>query len=244
MKQITLVTGAGRGIGFAIAKKFAKQGHELVLLVQKKNQINLLKKKLDRISKIKKTYFCGDLRDIVFLKKIDKKVKKINNLINNAAQANTKYFTEVSYSELNDLIEVNLKVPFKLSQIFAKKMIKNNIKGCIVNISSQLGHIGAYNRSLYCMSKFALEGLNRAMAMDLAKHGIRSNTVAPTKTIVNQDERIKNSKRLNIIKNKIPLKKFSTTQQIAEIVYFLTTESSLSITGTSIISDGGWIAGK
>ena len=244
MKQITLVTGAGRGIGFSIAEKFAKEEHELILLVQDRNQINFLKKKLDKISKSKKIYFCGDLKNDKFLSMLNKKVKKINNLINNAAQANTDYFTNVSDKQLNNLIEVNLKAPFKLSQIFSKKMIKNKIKGCIVNITSQLGHMAAYNRSIYCMTKFGLEGLSKAMAMDLAKHGIRSNTVAPTKTIINQLERKKTVKRLNVIRNKIPLKKFSTTKQIAEIVYFLTTESSSSITGTSIVSDGGWTAGK
>jgi NAD(P)-dependent dehydrogenase (short-subunit alcohol dehydrogenase family) len=244
MRQITLVTGAGRGIGLAIAEKFAREDHELILLAQDKNQINFLKKKMSIISESKKIYFCGDLTNINFLLMLNKKVKKINNLINNAAQANIDYFTDVSNSALNNLIEINLKVPFKLSQIFAKKMIKNKIKGCIVNITSQLGHIAAYNRSLYCMTKFGLEGLSKAMAMDLAKHGIRSNTVAPTKTIVNQIERKKTAKRLNIIRNKIPLKKFSTAKQIAEIVYFLTTESSSSITGTSIVSDGGWTAGK
>ena len=94
------------------------------------------------------------------------------------------------------------------------------------------------------MTKFGLEGLTKSMAMDLGKYGIRVNTVAPTKTIVNQEERQKTKKRLNLIRNKIPLRKFSTTKEIASIVYFLTTESSSSITGTSIISDGGWTAGK
>ena len=94
------------------------------------------------------------------------------------------------------------------------------------------------------MSKFGLEGLNKALALDLGKYGIRSVAVAPTKTIVNQEERVKTKNRLKLIKNKIPLRKFSTTKQIAEIVYFLTTEMSSSITGSSIISDGGWTAGK
>ena len=123
-------------------------------------------------------------------------------------------------------------------------MIKNKIKGCIISLSSQLGHLGAYNRSVYCMTKFGLEGLTKSMAMDLGKYGIRVNTVSPTKTIINQEERYNTKKRLNLIRKKIPLKKFSTTKQIASIVYFLTTNSALSITGTSIISDGGWTAGK
>ena len=94
------------------------------------------------------------------------------------------------------------------------------------------------------MTKFGLEGLTKSMALDLGKYGIRVNTVAPTKTIVNQEERKKTKKRLNLIKKKIPLNKFSTTKQIADIVYFLTTKSAESITGTSIVSDGGWTSGK
>ncbi len=123
-------------------------------------------------------------------------------------------------------------------------MIKNKIKGCIIGLSSQLAHVGAFNRSIYCMTKFGLEGLTKAMAMDLGKYGIRVNTVSPTKTIINNNELSRKKKRLNIIKSKIPLKKFSTIEEIASIVYFLTTESASSITGTSILSDGGWTAGK
>ena len=243
MKKTTLITGAGRGIGKAIALKFGKENHSLILLVYKNQQ----KKELSNILKKKKIDFkiiVGDLKNSKFINSLNKKIKKIDNLINNAGAANNKYFTDVTENDLNNMIEINLKAPFRLSQIFAKKMIRNKIKGCIVHITSQLGHIGAYNRSIYCMSKFGLEGLNKAMALDLANYGIRSITVAPTKTIVNQNERFKTKKRLNLIKKKIPLKKFSTTKQIAEIVYFLTTEKSFSITGSSIISDGGWSAGK
>ena len=141
------------------------------------------------------------------------------------------------------MIKINLSTTFRIKQIFAQKMIKK-IKGSIINLSSQLGHIGAYNRSLYCMSKFALEGLTKSMALDLGKYGIRVNTVSPTKTIVKQNEMNKQTKRLKIIKSKIPLNKFSTIEEIASIVYFLTTKEASSITGTSIISDGGWTAGK
>ena len=123
-------------------------------------------------------------------------------------------------------------------------MIKSNKGGLIINISSQLGHVGAHNRTLYCMTKFGLEGLTKAMALDLAKHKIRVNTISPTKTIVNKNEERLFKKRLSTIKKKIPLGSFSTKEQIADIAFFLSTESAYSITGTSIISDGGWTAGK
>lgn len=243
MRKKTLITGAGRGIGEQIALKFGSEKHDLTLLIQKKEQYPNIMKKLKKYN-IKVDCFIGDLKNQKFLDFLSKKVNKIDNLINNAALANTKHFLKVTHKELDDITNVNLKTIFKLSQIFSKKMIKNKIKGNIINISSQLGHVGGYNRTGYCMTKFGLEGLTKSMAMDLGKYGIRVNTVAPTKTIVNQEERQKTKKRLNLIRNKIPLRKFSTTKEIASIVYFLTTESSSSITGTSIISDGGWTAGK
>ena len=93
------------------------------------------------------------------------------------------------------------------------------------------------------MSKFALEGLTKSMSLDLSKYKIRVNTISPTKTIINNKKR-KESTKLKFIKSKIPLKKFSTVQEIAGIAYFLTTEEAQSITGTTIATDGGWTAGK
>ena len=243
MKKITLITGAGRGIGKEIAIKFGEENHILFLLIQKKQQEKELIKILTK-KKIEFSILVGDLKNKKFIKSLDNKIPSVDNLINNAAIANTKYFTSVSRKELDNIVDVNLKSIFEVSQIFSKKMIKKKIKGNIINISSQLGHTAAYNRSAYCMTKFGLEGLTKAMALDLAKYGIRVNTIAPTKTIVNQEELSKTKKRLNIIKNKIPLKKFSTVKEIAGIAYFLTSEAANSITGTSIISDGGWTSGK
>ncbi len=239
----TLITGASRGIGEEIAIKFASQNHDLILLIKNKEKYSSLIKKIKKFN-VKVKCFIGDLKDRKFLDLINKKVKSVDNLVNNAAMANTKHFLKVTQKELDDLMDVNLKSIFTLSQILSKKMIKYKIRGNIINISSQLGHVGANNRSIYCMSKFGLEGLTKSMAMDLGKHGIRVNTVAPTKTIVNKEEKTKTRKRLNIIKKKIPLRKFSTTKEIASIVFFLTTDAASSITGTSIISDGGWTSGK
>lgn len=242
-KKVTLISGAGRGIGKAIALEFAKNDHDLVLLIKKQSE-TLELKKIAKKYKITAKIFVGDLRSSKFLKILEKKVIYVDNLINNAAMANTKFFLDVKDSDINNLLDVNLKAIFKLSQIFSKKMIKNKIQGNFVCLSSQLGHIGAHNRTLYCLTKFGLEGLIKALALDLAKFGIKVKGVCPTKTIVNSDELVKTPKRLNIIRNKIPLKKFSTVEQIAAIVFFLTTKAADSITGTSIISDGGWTAGK
>ena len=191
--EITLITGAGSGIGLAIADKFYKKNHNIILLVKTFNQKKDLEKRYNK--KLVKIYH-GDLSNNLFLNQI------------------------------------------------SKKMIKKKIKGSIINLSSQLGHIGAYNRTVYCSSKFAVEGFTKAAAMDLGKYGIRINTIAPTKTIVNEKELIFTKKRLTIIKNKIPLKKFTEKEDIAELCLFLTSSASKNITGSSIKIDGGWTAGK
>ena len=243
MKKKTLITGAGQGIGKAIAEKFAKEGNDLYLLVRKKTEIKSLKL-LETKYNVKVAVYAGDLRNNNFILKLNKEIPYVDNLINNAAMANKKFFLDVTNKDLDNLLSVNLKSIYKLSQIFSKKMIKKKVKGTIVSLSSQLGHVGAYNRTLYCLTKFGLEGFTKSLALDLAKFGIRVVTVAPTKTIVDESEYKKTPKRLKYIRKKIPLNQFSTKEQIASIVYFITTNSASSITGTSIISDGGWTAGK
>lgn len=242
MKDIyTLISGAGRGIGEEISKEFYKNGHYLYLLIHKKKDLIRIKK---LFSPKRVRLFLGDINDINFIKKISKEIPYVNNLINNAATTNKKFFLDVTLKDIDGIMNTNFRSAFILSQIFSKKMIKNKIKGCIINIGSQLGKIGAYNRSIYCSSKFALEGLTKSSSLDLAKFGIRVVGVNPTKTLVNENEIRLQKNRLKIIKNKIPLKKFSTKKEIAEISYFLTTKSANSITGTSLIVDGGWTAGR
>ena len=237
----TLITGAGRGIGLSIAEKFYNENHSLVLLVKDKIQKKILEKKFDK--KIVKIFF-GDLSNYNFIKKISKKITYVDNLVNNAATRNGDHFHKVRKKDFDHLINLNFKSLFFLTQIFTKKMIKKKIKGSIINLSSQLGHVGAYNRTAYCASKFAVEGFTKAAALDLGKYGIRINTIAPTKTIVNEKELLFTKKRLAIIKNKIPSKKFTEKEDIAELCLFLTSSASKNITGSSIKIDGGWTAGK
>ena len=240
-KEITLITGAGSGIGLAIADKFYKENHNLVLLVKTLNQKKDLEKKYDKESV---RIYHGDLSKNLFLNQISKKISYVHNLINNAASRNDDHLFKVKKKDLDYLMNLNFKSTFLMTQIFTKKMIKNKIKGSIINLSSQLGHIGAYNRTVYCSSKFAVEGFTKAAAMDLGKYGIRINTIAPTKTIVNEKELLFTKKRLAIIRNKIPSKKFTEKEDIAELCLFLTSNASKNITGSSIKIDGGWTAGK
>ena len=144
-KEITLITGAGSGIGLAIANKFYKENHNLVLLVKTLNQKKDLEKRYDKKSV---RIYHGDLSKNLFLNQISKKISYVHNLINNAASRNDDHLFEVKKKDLDYLINLNFKSTFLMTQIFSKKMIKK--KGSIINLSSQLGHIGAYNRTVYC----------------------------------------------------------------------------------------------
>ncbi|MDC1153794.1 SDR family NAD(P)-dependent oxidoreductase [Candidatus Pelagibacter sp.] len=238
--KTTLITGAGRGIGLSIAEKFYKENHKLILLVRDKAQEKKLKKKFNK-NQVK--IFSGDLSNYNFIKKISSKIKYVNNLINNAGTRNSDHFHNVKKKDFDYLLELNFKSIYFLTQFITKKMVKYNIKGSIINLSSQLGHLGAYNRTAYCSSKFAIEGFTKSTALDLSKFGIRINSIAPTKTISEENNKLNSKKRLNLIKKKIPLKTFTQKEDIAKICFFLTSSASKNITGTSIKVDGGWTAG-
>jgi 3-oxoacyl-[acyl-carrier protein] reductase len=136
-KLKTLITGANYGIGREITEKFAKEKHDLVLLVRNKSGIKDLKL-LEKKHEIKVKILVGDLRNLNFINKLNK-ISYVDNVINNAAMSNAKYFSNVSEKDFDNLIKVNLRAIFKISQIFSKKMIKNKIKGTIISLSSQLG---------------------------------------------------------------------------------------------------------
>tara|TARA_A100001011_G_scaffold230285_1_gene238391 strand:- start:12 stop:740 length:729 start_codon:yes stop_codon:yes gene_type:complete len=239
--KTTLITGAGSGIGLAISDKFYDEKHNLILLVKTlKQKINLKRKYNSKFVRV----YNGDLAKYSFIKKISKNISHVDNLINNAADRNGDHLFKVKKKELDYLIDLNFKSVFLLTKIFTEKMVKKKIKGSVVNISSQLGHIGAINRTAYCSTKFAIEGFTKSAAMDLGKYGIKINTIAPTKTIVNNKELLLNKQRLKIIKSKIPSGKFSKKEDIAELCLFLTSSFAHNITGSSLKIDGGWTAGK
>ena len=199
--------------------------------------------RLQKIFNVKIKILVGDLRNSKFIRKLSKINLKIDNVINNAAGENQKHFLAISEKELNDMLSINLKSTFLISQIFAKKMIKYKIKGNIISISSQLGHIAAYNRSIYCMTKFGLEGLTKGMSIDLAKYNIRVNTVCPTFVVTPMTKKFLKSKKFKKeVLGNIPLGKFAELSDVSSAAVFLASDAASMITGTSLLVDGGWTA--
>ncbi|MBD1171844.1 SDR family oxidoreductase [Pelagibacterales bacterium SAG-MED04] len=172
------------------------------------------------------------------------KIKIIDILVNNAGTNIPEPFENIKQSSMNYLVDLNLKAAFNVAQLVVKKMIKNKKRsGSIINMSSQLGHVGMIGRNVYNMTKFGIEGLTKGMGVELAKKNIRVNSVAPTFVETPMVKRFfKNNKFKKLVLEKIPVGKVATESDVATTVCFLASSASSMITGTSIIIDGGWTA--
>ena len=150
---------------------------------------------------------------------------------------------EVSEGDYDAVLDLNVKAAFFVAQGCVKRMLAERVTGSLIHIGSQMGHVGGPNRSLYCASKWALEGMSKAFALDLAPHGIRSNTIAPTfiETPLTkpffEDEAFKAS-----VLTKIKLGRIGTVEDLMGAAIFLASDASALMTGASLVVDGGWTA--
>ena len=181
------------------------------------------------------------------LKNIINKQPKIDILVNNAGTNIPEHFTKVKTKNMERLVKLNTIAAFNLAQLSSIKMIKTKnrkkIGGAIVNMSSQMGHVGGRIRSVYNMNKFGIEGLTKGMAIDLAEYNIRVNSVAPTFVVTPMTKNfLKNKKFKRDTLNSIPLGRFAEMSEIASAVVFLASDAASMITGTSLLVDGGWTA--
>ncbi len=241
--KYALVTGAGKGLGRACSLALAEAGATVIVLSRTMSDLNKLEKDFKKIKgKLIKVH-C-DVMNYKELQDKLKKIKIIDILINNAGSNIPEPFEKIKQDSMNYLVDLNLKAAFNVAQLVVKKMLKNKKRpGSIINMSSQLGHVGMSGRNIYNMTKFGIEGLTKGMGVELAKKNIRVNSVAPTfveTPMVKQFFKNKKFKKLAI--GKIPLGKVATESDVATTVCFLASSASSMITGTSIIIDGGWTA--
>jgi NAD(P)-dependent dehydrogenase (short-subunit alcohol dehydrogenase family) len=178
------------------------------------------------------------------LKENLEKIKIIDILVNNAGTNIPEPFEKIKQENMNYLVDLNLKAAFNVAQLVVKKMLKNKKRaGSIINMSSQLGHVGMAGRNVYNMTKFGIEGLTKGMGVELAKYNIRVNTVAPTFVATSMVKRFfKNKEFKKLALSNIPMGKLATESDVATSVCFLASSASSMVTGTSILVDGGWTA--
>ena len=244
--KIALVTGAGKGIGKACAIALAEAGANLIILSRTKSDLDKVKK-IILILKRKCTSYVCDVSNYDELKSVFNKISSLDILVNNAGTNRPENFIKVKKEDLDYLVDLNIKASFHVAQMGTKVMLKSKkrkkIGGSIINMSSQLGKVGAPNRSVYSMTKFGIEGLTRGMAIDLAKDNIRVNTVCPTYVETPMVKNFFKDKKFKdtVLKN-IPLNRLATESDIATAVVYLSSNASSIITGSSLVVDGGWTA--
>ena len=181
------------------------------------------------------------------IKKLINSQKRIDVVVNNAGTNIPEHFTKVKKSNMEYLVKVNTIASFNIAQLSALKMIELKTRkktgGVIINMSSQMGHVGGPIRSVYNMNKFGLEGLTKGMSIDLAKYNIRVNTICPTFVVTPMTKKfLKDKKFMKEVLGNIPLGKFAELSDIASAVVFLASDQASMITGTSLLVDGGWTA--
>ena len=244
--KIALVTGAGKGLGKACAIALAEAGAKVIILSRTKSDLVSVSKIIKKTKGSSKSFVC-DVTKVEEFKNILKKINRLDILVNNAGNNRPEHFTKVNQKNMEYLTNLNMKAAFNVAQICSQKMVqaknRKKIGGSIIHMSSQLGKVGCEGRNVYNMNKFGIEGLARGMAIELAPHNIRVNTVCPTFVETPMVKKFfKNKKFKNKMLKNIPLGRVAKESDVATAVAFLAADSSEMITGTSLIVDGGWTA--
>jgi NAD(P)-dependent dehydrogenase (short-subunit alcohol dehydrogenase family) len=235
--KIVLITGAARGIGRATAIEFAKQDAKVIAVSRTEDDLNDLQKEYPNNIEIWPFDITGD----AFFKEMST-LKKLDVCINNAGINRPKLIEDVDDETLDLMLNLNVRATFRTSK-HAVKIMKNNNQGVIINVTSQMGHIGSPTRTVYCLTKHAVEGLTKALAVEVAPSNIRVCSIAPTfadtpmTKPMFEDEKFK-----NFVYGMIPMKKLVDVQDIVDGILYLCSPQAKMITGTSLLIDGGWTA--
>src|SRR5687767_15263767 len=242
--RTALVTGAGRGIGRACAVALAQAGAEVWLAARTRDEIEDAAAEIRGAGGKARAEVC-DVTNSKQVTNLVTSMSALDILVNNAGTNIPEPFVEVSEAHLDQLLSLNVRAAFLVAQAAAKKMLEGKTRGgAIINMSSQMGHVGAVNRTVYCLTKHALEGLTKAMALELAPHGIRVVSVAPTfvETPMYKKMRAAKPEMEKWVTDRIPMGKAGHPDDVAAAVVFAASPAASLVTGTSLVVDGGWTA--
>lgn len=234
--KTALVTGSGRGIGRACAEGLANAGARVVAVARSGADLAELRgHESGRIETIE-----ADVTSDRFIEQVEQ-IEGLDILVNNAGGNRPQAFVEVDTDSLDFMLDLNVRAAFRVAQASARSMLARGRHGAIINMSSQMGHVGSPNRTVYCMTKHAIEGLTRAMAVELAPKGIRVNSVAPTfvETPLTRPM-LEDPEFRDFVFGMIPLRQLASYDDIVDAVLYLV--SADMVTGHSLRVDGGWTA--
>lgn len=237
-----VVTGAGRGIGAACAQALARAGAEVTLVARSAGELEAVAAGI-RSEGARVHVAPADITDPEQVGRVIGAMERVDVVVNNAGTDRPTAFLDVTPELLDELYAVNVKGTFLVSQAAVRRMIAAGTGGSIINMSSQLGLVGSPFETAYCAAKFGVEGLTRAMAVELGGRGIRVNSVAPTVVETPRTAAaLANESLRSMIIGRIPLGRLATPEDVAAAVVFLASPAASMITGVTVPVDGGWVA--
>jgi NAD(P)-dependent dehydrogenase (short-subunit alcohol dehydrogenase family) len=237
-----LVTGAGRGIGLAAASALADAGAHVTLLARTRGEVEAGAAAIGGRHQ-KAEALVLDVTDLPAMQRAIARAGPFNILVNNAGTNRPKMLLDVTVEDFDAIMDLNVRAAYFVVQAVARRLIEAAQAGSIINVSSQMGQVGAARRSVYCASKHAMEGFTKAMAIELAPHNIRVNTLGPTflETPLTKPF-FENSAFKSEVLAKIKLGRLGTVEDVLGAILFLASDASALVTGTSLLVDGGWTA--
>ncbi len=244
--RAALVAGAGRGIGRSAAIALAHAGAEVWLVARTAGDLDAAVSEIKSGGGRAHAVVC-DVTDAAAVTRAVATLPALDVLVNNAGTNIPELFVNVSEAHLDKVLNLNIRAMFITAQAAVKKMLEAPDRkargGVVINITSQMGHVGAPTRTVYCMTKHAIEGLTKALAVELAPHNIRVNSIAPTflETPLTAPM-FARPEFAKWVMERIPLGRLGQLDEVAASVVYVASDAAALMTGTSLVIDGGWTA--
>ena len=237
-----LVTGGGRGIGLAAASALAEAGAHVTLAARTAQEIEDAAAAI-RARGQQADALPLDVTDIDATRAALAAREPFQILVNNAGMNRPAMLADVKVEDFDAIFSLNVRAAFFMAQTVATRLIAAKLPGSIINISSQMGHVGAARRTVYCASKHAMEGFTKAMAIELAPHNIRVNSLGPTFLETPMTKPFFENKAFrDEVLGKIKLGRLGQLEDLTGAIVFLASDASSLMTGSALVLDGGWTA--
>ncbi len=237
-----LITGGSRGIGLAAAEALAAYGAHVTIVARPSPDLNAAVERLQADGRSVDGLEL-DVNNTAGVRSAIAERDPFDILVNNAGTNQPVTFLEVTEAQYDTIMTLNVRAAYFAAQAVAQRLAAAGRPGSIINVSSQMGHVGAATRTVYCASKWAMEGMTRAMAVDLAPHGIRVNTLCPTFIETPLARRMLASEKFRSeVLTKIKFGRLGQVGDLTGAIVYLASDASSLMTGTSMIIDGGWTA--
>lgn len=238
-----LITGGSRGIGLAAAHALAEAGADVVIAARSSESLEKAVAEIENTHNIHATPWTVDLVDSSAVNQGITKLGPFHIVVNNAGMNRPAELTEVKNEDLDAVIDLNLKSLFYVCRQSAAQMRANQITGSIINISSQMGHVGGPKRTVYCATKHAVEGFTKALAWELGPVGIRVNTLCPTFIETEMTHHmLEDPEFRRYVVSHNALGRLGQLQDVMGPIVFLASDASALVTGSALMVDGGWTA--